>query len=113
MDLEVLHLLCHEQESSSRPLQRNRRSQGGKNLFYMQESRKRASSASVIWHVVLFRQFRTDRPHGEGPNGERERSLGEANQNSSCCILPNFHGSGKELSANKRRRIDRATPGEV
>jgi hypothetical protein len=28
----------------------------------MQESRKRASSASVIWYIVSFRQFRTDRP---------------------------------------------------
>jgi hypothetical protein len=33
-----------------------------KKRFYMPESRKRASSASVIWHVVSFGQDGTYRP---------------------------------------------------
>ena len=35
---------------------------GKRNLLYMLERRKRASSAAVIWYIVLFRQNRTYRP---------------------------------------------------
>jgi aromatic ring hydroxylase len=33
-----------------------------KNLFWMHERRRRTSSASVIWYIVLSRQNHTDRP---------------------------------------------------
>ena len=33
-------------------------------MLSMHERRKSASSASVIWYIVSFGQFRTDRPYG-------------------------------------------------
>ena|SRR6266487_4676742 len=33
-----------------------------KNMLSMHERRKGARSTSVIWYIVSFRQFRTDRP---------------------------------------------------
>jgi hypothetical protein len=50
MDLEVLHLLCHEQESSLRPLQRNRRSQGEKPVLHAGKQKEGKLSLSYMAH---------------------------------------------------------------
>jgi len=48
MDLEVLHLLCHEQESSLRPLQRNRHSQGEKPVLHAGKQKEGKLSISYM-----------------------------------------------------------------
>jgi hypothetical protein len=57
-----LHLASKRQESNLNRFQAKRLPHGGKNLFCAHERRNKASSVSVIWHVILFRQKNTDRP---------------------------------------------------
>jgi len=44
---------------------------GKKSLLYRHERRKNASSAAVIWYVVLFGQKYTDRPSQSASVGSR------------------------------------------
>src|SRR5689334_1652479 len=62
MDVKLFHVLCSEQKSQWTHRQRNRRFPKKQHLFCMHKRRKRVNSASVIWHIVLFRQKNTDRP---------------------------------------------------
>ncbi len=57
MDLEVLHLLGHEQESSLRHLQRNRRSQGRKTCFTCRKAERGQAQPQLYGTSYFFVSF--------------------------------------------------------
>src|SRR6266487_5311440 len=57
MDLEVLHPLCHEQESSLRHLQRNRRSQGRKTCFTCRKAERGQAQPQLYGTSYFFVSF--------------------------------------------------------
>jgi hypothetical protein len=57
MDLEVLHSLCHEQESSLRHLQRNRRSQGRKTCFTCRKAERGQAQPQLYGTSYFFVSF--------------------------------------------------------
>jgi hypothetical protein len=54
MDLEVLHPLCHEQESSLRHLQRNRLSQGRKTCFTCRKAERGQAQPQLYGTSYFF-----------------------------------------------------------
>jgi hypothetical protein len=57
MDLEVLHFLCYEQETSLRHLQRNRLSQGRKTCFACRKAERRQAQPQLYGTSYFFVSF--------------------------------------------------------
>src|SRR5260370_41089668 len=87
MDLEVLHPLCHEQESSLRHLQRNRLSQGRKTGFTCRKAERGQAQPQLygtsyfFGKMALTGQFRTKHLCGQfnrGRNWTQSWSCGKS-----------------------------------
>ncbi len=57
MDLEVLHFLCYEQETSLRHLQRNRLSQGRKTCFACRKAERGQAQPQLYGTSYFFVSF--------------------------------------------------------